>query len=227
MLARAVSGHWQLLSLLVLVTALWQTPVVVPLKILIVFLHELSHALTVLVTGGEVVSLSVNVHQGGEVLARGGNRFLTLSAGYLGSLLLGAVCLLLAVRTDLDRMAVGGLGLLMLTVTALYVRDPFALAFCVGFGVLLLIAARWLPHDICDMALRVIGLSSMIYVPLDIYSDTIARPHLPSDAYMLAEEFGGSTMLWGGLWIALSGLVMMWALRRLGPNSNIRLPGQG
>jgi len=37
-------GHWQLIALVAAVFALWQTPVIIPLKILIVFLHELSHA---------------------------------------------------------------------------------------------------------------------------------------------------------------------------------------
>ena len=38
-------GHWQLLALTALVIALWDTPAILPLKILVVFLHELSHGL--------------------------------------------------------------------------------------------------------------------------------------------------------------------------------------
>ena len=45
---------------------------------------------------------------------------------------------------------------------------------------------------------------SMIYVPLDILSDTIFRSELRSDARMLAEEFGGATVMWGGVWLVLS-----------------------
>ena len=84
-------GHWQLLALLAAVFALWQTPVVLPLKILVVFLHELSHGLAAVLTGGEIVELSLSAQQGGHAVTRGGSRFLILSAGYLGSLLL---CLL-------------------------------------------------------------------------------------------------------------------------------------
>jgi len=68
----------------------------------------------------------------------------------------------------------------------------------------------------------VIGLTSMIYVPYDIFSDTIARPGLPSDAHMLADEFGGATVLWGGAWLVISVVMIGYALRRgLGPSSNI------
>lgn len=215
-------GHWQLITLICAVFALWLTPAIIPLKILIVFLHELSHAGMTVLTGGEVISLSVNAAQGGEVWSRGGSRFLILTAGYLGSLFIGLLLLVAALRTDADRLVMGLFGGLMLLVTALYVRDAFALLFCVGTGAAMLLSARFLPHDVNDLALRVIGLTSMIYVPYDIFSDTIARSALRSDARMLAEEFGGATVIWGGIWLVVSVITIGFALRYgLGPSSNI------
>ena len=216
-------GHWQLLGLIAAIALLWQTPVLVPLRILVVFLHELAHAVTVLLTGGEVLSLTITPREGGQVMARGGNRFLALSAGYTGSLLIGAALFTLAVHTGRDRAVLGALGLVMLAVAALYVRDGFALIFSVAAGGLMVLTARFLPRDVNDLILRVIGLSSMIYAPLDIYSDTIARSQLRSDARMLAEEFGGTTMIWGGFWLAISLAVIVFAVRRgLVRDSNIR-----
>jgi len=206
-------GHWQLLVLVGLVFALWQTPVIVPLKLLVVFLHELSHAATTILTGGDVISLSVSAAQGGAVWSRGGSRFLILSAGYLGSLLIGVALLFVAVRTHADRDVMAGFGALMLLVAVLYVRESFALVFCVGTGVAMIAMARFLPRDVNDLVLRVIGLTSMIYVPYDIFSDTIARSGLQSDARMLAEEFGGTTMLWGGVWLLVSLAVIIVTLR--------------
>ena len=87
----------------------------------------------------------------------------------------------------------------------------------------MLAIARFLPRDYSDLILRVIGLASMIYVPYDIFSDTIQRSYLQSDARMLAEEFGGPTMMWGALWIVLSLCVLALCLRYgLGADSNIR-----
>lgn len=217
-----IKGHWQLLVITALVFVLWQTPVMIPLKILVVFLHELSHALTTVLTGGEVVSLSISPHQGGLVMSRGGNRFLTLTAGYLGSLLIGVSLLIFALRTHADRIMMSVFGIAVLIVAALYIRDLFALSFTIGTGIAMLGGARFLSHDINDLALRVIGLTSMIYVPYDIFSDTIARSALRSDARMLAEEFGGTTVMWGGLWLVISVAVIAWCvLRGLGPSSNI------
>ncbi|MFK7940851.1 MAG: M50 family metallopeptidase [Roseovarius sp.] len=219
-----LKGHWQLIAILVVVFALWSTPVVLPLKILIVFLHELAHALMTLLTGGEVLEMSISAQQGGHVISRGGSRFLILTAGYLGSLVIGVGLLLAALRTRADRVVVAVFGMVMLGVAVLYMRDFFALGFTLATGLALLAMSRYLPNDLNDMTLRIIGLSSLVYVPFDIFDDTIRRSGARSDAYMLAEEFGGPTMLWGGLWLVLSGVVIVWCLRHiLGQDSNLHV----
>lgn len=219
-----LKGHWQLLVLTAAVFALWQTPVVAPLKILIVFFHEVSHAIATVLTGGDVVSLSVSADQGGLVMSRGGNRFISLTAGYLGSLLIGMALLLAATRTKADRTVMAICGIVTLVIAGLYVRDLFALSFTIGTGIVMLLMARYLGHHANDLILRVIGLTSVIYVPYDIFSDTIARSNLRSDARMLAEQFGGTTMMWGGLWLVVSFVVIGWCLRYgLGRSSNLKL----
>ncbi|MEX0329106.1 MAG: M50 family metallopeptidase [Ruegeria sp.] len=218
-----IKGHWQLIAIVALVFVFWSTPVVLPLKILIVFLHELSHAIAIVLTGGSVESFSVSPQQGGLVIGRGGNRFISLSAGYLGSLALGMGLLVVALRTHWDRAVLGGFGCVMLLVAALYVREAFAIAFCAGVGAAMIGMAWFLSRPLCDLVLRIIGLTSMIYVPYDIFDDTIRRAGIRSDAFMLAEEFGGTTMMWGGLWLILSLVLIVWCLRRcLGQASNLR-----
>jgi hypothetical protein len=219
-----LKAHWQMLALTALVYALWTTPVTYPLRLLVVFFHELSHGLAALGTGGSIVSLTLSPEEGGLATTRGGIRFVILSAGYLGSLFLGVALFLIALRTHLDRAAVAGLGLCLWLIAALYMRDMFPLLFCIGAGSLLLLAARVLPISVNDLVLRIVGLASMVYVPNDIISDTIARSHLRSDARILAEEFGGATILWGGLWLVISLAVIGWTLRHgLGRgSSNIR-----
>lgn len=215
-------GHWQLLAITAVVFALWSTPVVLPLKFLVVFFHELSHALMAMLTGGRVESLSVNFQQGGEVWTRGGSRFLTLTAGYLGSLLIGVGLLLIALRSRMDKAVLAGIGVVMLVVLVLYVRDIPAIIICGLTGAALIAASRFFSEQICDLILRVIGLSSLIFVPYDIWDDVIRRSYLRSDARMLAEEIGGTTMIWGGLWFLVSLAVIYWCLRHgLGRDSNL------
>jgi len=198
--------------------------VTLPLKILVVFLHEVSHGAAAALTGGEVISISLSPEQGGLTTTRGGSLFFILSAGYVGSLLIGVMVLVAALRTHLDRLLMGAFGMATLLITAFYIREVFPLVFGVATGVVMLAIARFLPRDINDLMLRIFGLSSMIYVPLDIFSDTIARSELRSDAYMLAENFFGATMLWGAIWLVISLAVIGLCLRYgLGTQSNISL----
>lgn len=217
-----IKGHWQLLALTALVMALWTTPIILPLKILVVFFHELSHGLAAILTGGEIVSISVNPEQGGVTLTRGGSRFIILSAGYVGSLLFGVGLLLAGLRSTADRAIMATLGISMLLITAFYMRGLFPIGFGVLTGAVMLAMARFLPHQVNDLALRLIGLTSMIYVPRDIFDDTIARSHLRSDAFMLGEYIGGGTMFWGAIWLLLSLVVIALCLRfGLGSQSNL------
>ncbi len=223
---RLLRDHWQMLALVALVFAFWSTPVILPLKILVVFLHELAHGLAAVVSGGSIEAMTLSAMEGGSATTRGGNLFLVLSAGYLGSLFLGVVLFFGALRTGADRIMMGLLGAVMIVIAVLYMREGFALAFTLGSGAAMLLMAWFLPRVVNDLLLRVIGLTSMIYVPHDIFSDTIARAHLNSDARMMADAFGGSTVLWGGLWLALSGAVILLCLRLgHGTPSNISFAG--
>ncbi|WP_069298843.1 M50 family metallopeptidase [Neptunicoccus sediminis] len=215
--AAFLRDHWQLLLLVALVFAFWRTPALLPLRLLTVFFHESAHAAATILTGGTVVEFVINANESGHVLSRGGSRFMTLSAGYLGSLLIGAALFLLAVRTRWDRWSLGALGAVIAGITLFYVRSLFALGFGLGTSAALLSVAYWLRPAISDFLLRLIGATSMIYVPYDIFADTIRGAAARSDARMLAEEFGGATVLWGALWLGISlwciFLVFRYALR--------------
>jgi len=194
--------------------ALWETPVVYPLRIFVVLLHELSHALAVLATGGSVERILLSPDEGGLTLARGGNAFIALSAGYLGSLGWGLAMLEASMaRAARVRWVVAGLGAAVLAAAALYVRNLFGLVFCLLFGVGLVAAARRLRPAGQAALLTTLGLTSALYAVLDIRSDILQRPHLESDARLLAGMTGVPTLVWGVLWMAIA-LVACWAMLR-------------
>jgi hypothetical protein len=194
---------------------LWYTPVVYPLKIFVVLLHEVSHALAILATGGSVESITLDPAQGGLTLGRGGIPFIALSAGYLGSLVLGSLLVEGAqsrrIRPGLLLMIVGGI---VLGLTALYVRNLFGLVFGIAFGAALIGSGRRLPSAWSARLLMGLGLTSCLYAVLDIKSDILDRPELRSDAAMLAEMTGIPTQLWGILWIGIALVVCALVLRR-------------
>ncbi|MEZ5885885.1 MAG: M50 family metallopeptidase [Paracoccaceae bacterium] len=219
-----LKGHWQLVALTTLVFVHWHTSAVLPLKILVVFFHEMSHALAAWGTGGSVEGITLSSQQGGLTLSRGGNGFLIMTSGYLGSLLIGMAIFIAAVRTDADRAIMAVLGLILLAIAVVYFREPFPLIYGVISSALMLASARLLGHQANDLILRVIGLTSLIYAPYDIFDDTIARSGMRSDARMLAETYGGSTLIWGGLWLVASLVAIALCLRYgLGNSSNLRI----
>jgi len=194
---------------------LWDTPLVYPLKIFVVLLHEVSHGAVAVVTGGRIDRIVLDPNQGGACHCPGGSAFLTLSAGYLGSLAWGAVLLLLAqARKVRARWVTGIVGASILALTAFYLRGVFAVAFGIAAGLSLGATARWLSPGVNREVVRVLGLTSCLYALLDIKSDVLDRPHLASDASMLASLTGVPTIVWGILWIAVALGVSGWLLRR-------------
>ena len=194
---------------------LWNTPVIYPLKIFVVMLHEISHGIASLSTGGTIERIVLDPHQGGACFCGGGNAFLTLTAGYLGSLVWGVV-LLSAVSSSRvsNRMVVTLVGTVVFLLTALYVRNGFGLLFGLAFGATLMVAGRRLGPTASRVVLTVLGLTSCLYAILDIKSDVLDRPHLESDAAMLAEMTGISTTTWGAVWITVAVIVSALVFRR-------------
>jgi hypothetical protein len=195
-----------LVALMVPLTLLWSTWVVWPLKILVVFFHELSHGLAAILTGGSIDHIEVVKEQGGLCLTRGGNCFLTLSAGYLGSLVWGGLALLLSSRTRRDRIVTVAMSGLILLATVIWVRPivSFGFGFHLLAGLAILLIGSLLPASVNDIFLKVFGLASCLYAIPDIWSDIMARSYQRSDARMLAEMTHVPTVIWGGFWIIMA-----------------------
>jgi peptidase M50B-like protein len=195
---------------------LWDTALVYPLKIFVVLLHEISHAIAVVATGGSVDRITLDPQQGGATYFSGGNGFLALSAGYLGSLLWGGA-LFSAGRDERVRpdWVNGGIGVLVMLLTVFFVRSSFGVVFGIFFGMAMVAAARNVGTTWNRRLLLTLGLTSALYAVLDIKSDVLDRPELQSDAFMLAEATGiGTATMWGVLWMAIALAFCGWLVRR-------------
>ncbi|WP_419162350.1 M50 family metallopeptidase [Candidatus Palauibacter sp.] len=198
---------------------LWNTPFVYPVKLFVVLLHEISHGLATLATGGEIVAIEITPLEGGLCRCPGGNAFLTLSAGYLGSLLWGGLMIWGAERFPaFSSWLAAAVAVIVGTSTVLFVQQPFATTFGLAFAAALLAVAWRAGASVNRVVLTMLGLTSCLYAVLDIKSDILDRPELASDARMLAEMTGVPTLLWGGAWISVALLfcifLFRWAWRR-------------
>ncbi|MDE0687873.1 MAG: M50 family metallopeptidase [Candidatus Poribacteria bacterium] len=201
-----------LLLIFIGIVFLWNTLFVYPLKIFVVFMHEVSHGLAAVATGGRIVEIQINPQQGGYALTQGGSRFLTLTAGYLGSLLWGGLILLLAARTHFDKVISILIGIGMVAISIGYGESTFTYLFGIGFGIALVAIGFYLPEVFNDWVLRIIGVTSCLYAILDIKSDVLDRSNLRSDARMLSEITGIPTEVWGVLWILIAIALTLWFL---------------
>lgn len=218
-------GHWQLLALVAGLFAIWDTALAWPVRMLIVLFHELAHGAAALLTGGSIERLELSRLEGGVIWTIGGNGFLVASAGYLGSLLIGVLLLAVAVRSRVDRAALAFCGAVIAFAVVFYVRDLFTAGYALAVAASMLAIAILLPAVVSDLVLRVIGLSSMLYVPWDIWDDTIRDRPLGeglSDAAAIASRTFGTEAMWGVIWLILSLVVIVASLRwGLGAQSNI------
>lgn len=194
---------------------LWDTFLVYPFRIFVVFLHEISHGLAAVLTGGAIESIGLSFDEGGVCRTRGGSPFLILNAGYLGSLLWGALFLVLGGRRTRARGVIAAIGVFTLVVTLLYVRTLFGFGYGLATGMALVAVASRLRPAVSELLLAAIGATSALYAVWDITTDVLLRHSGESDAAALAALTLVPAPVWGVLWIAVSLVVLVAVLRRL------------
>ncbi|MEZ4319761.1 MAG: M50 family metallopeptidase [Myxococcota bacterium] len=199
----------------VLAVLFWDSPVLWPIKVLVVFFHELGHAFAAVATGGSVVGIELSPQQGGLTKTLGGLRFFVLSAGYLGSLAFGVLWLFLGRTPRRARIGLWLLALVLLGATSWWVRPLVSFGF--GFAVLAslaaLVLARYAPSEVSQWVLRALGVFSVLYAVWDIRDDVLSRAGSVSDATMLAEITFIPGPVWGVVWLAV-GIGTLFALRK-------------
>ena len=168
----------------------WNTPLLYPVKIFVVVLHEFSHGLMAVLTGGKISHITISPLIGGACYFKGGNHFLTASAGYLGSMFWGALILIIASRTKYDNILGMATGAFLVILSILYIRTLFGFFFVLAFGIILFAISYKLSNHIADIMMKFLGMTSCLYAVIDIKDDLIANTIKGSDSYAIAESIG-------------------------------------
>jgi hypothetical protein len=197
---------------------LWRVPglswIAWPFRLFGTFVHELSHGLAALATGGQFQRFVVNPDLSGLAWSAGGVRWIVASAGYVGSAVFGAL-LILAGRLLPARSVLGLLGLAFALLCAFYVRNAFGAVTGLGFAAALLLAAVYLRGLWAEALLLVLALQLL----LDGFQSVIdlvflsARGDVHTDAATLAGLTGLPAPAWAVLWGLFSAGVAVAALR--------------
>lgn len=202
-----------ILVLLALSIFFWHSIVLTPVKLFVVVLHELSHALTALVTGGSVERITIDARIGGMAVTRGGWPWLVVTSGYLGSMLLGGTVFLFSLRRGSAVTVAAVVGAALLLIAVFFVRNAFGLIFTLLSGGALLAAARWLPDRWLSLTVQYLGAMSCLYALVDVKEDLLTLEHRVTDASILADMTGVPAIVWGVLWSAAALFVFTLIMR--------------
>lgn len=206
--------EFSILLLTVLISYLfWDSYFIYPIKLFVVLLHESSHSMIALITGGRVEEIRINYELGGMCIVFGGNPYLIAMAGYLGSLVFGGLLFISAKYPKVSRYLCYFLALYFILITIFYIKQLFGIIFTLSFAALLILSPSLLPAVFHSYALKVLGVISCCYVLIDIKEDLFVTSINNSDARILAGLTGVHYLVWGSLILMISVIVLYQLLK--------------
>lgn len=236
-LAEDAKPQLYLLIIATLVTVvLWFIPyadyLVYPIRLFVTFIHEASHALVAVLTGGSVQSLTISADGSGVVYSAhssfmGG--LLTSSAGYLGTTVFGVVMLFLIRRSVSPHKILVAAGVFVGLMTIVFgilspifnflsLQVPFSsLAFTVIAGFVLMAGlvgiARFATIKAANFAVAFLAVQCLLNALADLktlflINAPLVGSSIESDAGNMAAATGIPAILWVVIWIGIS-LVMI------------------
>lgn len=200
------------IGLIVLTFALDAIPFVnIPFRWLQTYFHEISHGLAAILGGGSIVSINLHFNDSGLCTTRGGIRFLTVFAGYFGSVLWGALIYTMVDHVSKkSRVMISGVILGLLAISTLFwVRDLETLCIIAMVAIPFIVTIKFQDYSFVRYFLQIIGL----FVLLESVRSPLYLLHYTghNDALSLAELTGVPKVVWIFIWVIL-GLVTVYFL---------------
>lgn len=187
-----------------LVFYLWSSPLVQPIKLMVVLFHELSHGMMALFTGGKIISILITADEGGACETEGGSEALIVTAGYLGSMFVGGMILYLSRARHFVPLVFGLLTLILVAAITTVIRDSYSRTFASGLAVAFVLCGFLAPSTIGILLLRAIGTFTCLYSIFDIYWDVLADQGAAfnqNDAMAFSQLTGAEPQVVGAAWL--------------------------
>lgn len=198
---------------------LWAVPLLRPIGLPLIYLnthiHELSHALMALATGGQVRMIQVFADGSGVTPVAGGSLLLTASAGYVGSTLVGALILAVS-RTpkSAKQMLWLTFGFLLVSMVVFVRGDLVGIGSGIVWIAALAVMARNLKGEHAVFAAQFLGLelalTSLQAFLVLLKITTQSEQH--SDALILEQVSGIPAFVWATGWSLLGVVAIVLSL---------------
>lgn len=204
-----------------------------PFRIFVTFIHEGGHALAALLTGNSVASVSVSPDASGLTYSSESgliSRLFVSSAGYLGSMLFGALLLVLIRKAIAARIVLLACGSYVFALTMIFglIKPVFwfdawsGIPFTVLAGVLisgaLAAIAKFASARVATFFVSFLAVQCVLNALYDLktvflLSTPFARA-THTDAVNMAAATGIPAIIWTVIWIAIA-LGILWVVMRL------------
>lgn len=200
--------------------ALWFVPfasfALYPLRLFVTFIHEGSHALAAVLTGGMAKQIVIQPDASGWTLTVGGWDIVIVMAGYLGATAYGAGMLALARKLGTARTILGVSGLIVGMLDLLLVRNWFGFVWGIVIATGLLFASRRLPPRIAELTAMFLGVQCVVNAMYDLktlvgLSASYGGP--ASDAVLMSQIIPLPPLVWAIFWCLLALGILGLALR--------------
>jgi hypothetical protein len=224
----------QLVGLAALSVLLWRLPLIsllfYPFRLFNTFVHELSHGLAAMISGGEFHRFYIHPGRDGLALVRGGSLLLVASAGYVGSALFGAALLFMVASALANRTLLVLLGGALLALCLVFVRNLFGFVAGLLLAAAMIAAGLYLPERYITWLLTFLAIQTA----LSALDNVVVLMHLslrgratafPSDAQVLARHTGIPALVWALLWCLIALGLIVAAVPLAARGTPLALPG--
>lgn len=203
------------IAVLILSFFAWNTFIIYPIKLFVVLLHEMSHGIVAVLTGGRIISIELTEYLGGITTTEGGNTILIASAGYIGSVALGALLFSASFDKKLSTWFNTTIAILLIIFAANFLIGTLGQITAFVAAVILIISPRYFPTDVNKIVLQSLGLVSVFYVLIDMKEDLLSGSSYQTDANLLETHTSIPSTLIAIVWLLISILVIYYLVRKL------------
>ncbi|NJO05638.1 MAG: M50 family metallopeptidase [Chloroflexaceae bacterium] len=179
------------------------------------FIHELSHGLAAILTGGEFRRFRVDYDLSGRAWSAGGIGWIISSAGYVGSALFGGFLMIITAHAVSARTVLALLGVALGVLCLIFVRNWFGIFSGLAIAGLLILAAERLNATWAYGLLLFLSVQMMLNALDSVFGlvwISSSRADVLTDARNMQLMTGIPALFWALLWSAISLTVLIIAV---------------
>lgn len=198
----------------VLLLSIWDSKIVYPVKLFVVLIHEINHTFAAVLTGASVKNIMLSMNLSGYTITEGGNLIIIASAGYLGSVFIGALLFLSSENKKLRIWLSSILAAVILILSVNLIEGGIQTFFALLVSLILFLIPRFLNENINYYFFRFLGIISCFYVIADIKQDLLTTSLRETDTQVLEYLTGIPSIIFGIVWFLISIGVVIYIIKK-------------